>query len=149
MTVDIHGAPCRCGGRGCLEGYASLAAVRAFYRRTSGQDAGYAALFDLASAGDRAAREAFRRSGAVLGVGLSNLVRLLSPERIILSGPSVSRVPAYFDACVEAFRRQNRARPGPDFRREGDFREDAVAVGAGLLPFETHLIPKRGEAQGC
>ncbi len=143
MTVDIHGAPCACGGRGCLEGYASLEAVRADYAARTGQSDDFAGILRRAGAGEAPARGALRAAGEALGVGVSNLVRLLGPERIILSGPLPARYPPFFEACVEAFRRQNRPQSGPEFLRGGAFGEDAAAVGAGLLPAET-LLGRRG-----
>lgn len=45
-----------------------------------------AEVVERANAGDEQARQALRRSGEALGVGLANLVNTLNPERVIISG---------------------------------------------------------------
>lgn len=42
-----------------------------------------------AQAGDEAAQQALYRSGELLGIGLANLVNILNPERVIISGEGV------------------------------------------------------------
>ena len=92
--VQLDGALCRCGQRGCLEAYvADYALVRE--ARTAlnlplgdTQPVGVMleSLFDHAKAGNAAARSIFRRAGRYLAVGLSNIVNLFDPALIILSG---------------------------------------------------------------
>ena len=100
-TIDPNGPPCACGSRGCLEVYASGLALarigaeearRAAGRRLlalAGGEAGRVTgelLFEAARQGDRQARAIFRQMGTLLGVGVSNLINLFNPERIILGG---------------------------------------------------------------
>ncbi|MEO1677868.1 MAG: ROK family protein [Pseudomonadota bacterium] len=92
--VQLDGALCRCGQRGCLEAYvADYALVReattALERMN--HDAQSTAillesLFDHAKAGNAAARSIFRRAGRYLAVGLANVVNLFDPALLILSG---------------------------------------------------------------
>jgi glucokinase len=101
MTIDPHGPPCGCGNRGCLEAFTSGPAIAA-----NGAYAvmrGYTTLIgdlverDLnritpgtilkaAEQGDQVAQEILERCGTHLGVGLANLVTVLSPERIVVGG---------------------------------------------------------------
>jgi len=92
--VQLDGALCRCGQRGCLEAYvADYALVREAQTALNlthdeRQSVGVMleSLYDHAKAGNAAARSIFRRAGRYLAVGLSNIVNLFDPQLIILSG---------------------------------------------------------------
>ncbi|PTX56283.1 putative NBD/HSP70 family sugar kinase [Litoreibacter ponti] len=92
--VQLDGALCRCGARGCLEAYvADYALVREarvaldMNRDQSGKISSMLeTLYDQAKAGNERARTIFRRAGRYLSVGLSNVVHLFDPDLIILSG---------------------------------------------------------------
>jgi predicted NBD/HSP70 family sugar kinase len=94
IKVQLDGALCRCGQRGCLEAYvADYALAReAATALNSGDDDGrpvnqlLESLFEHARAGDATAKSIFRRAGRYLAVGLSNVVNLFDPSLIILSG---------------------------------------------------------------
>lgn len=92
--VQLDGALCRCGQRGCLEAYvadyalAREASTALNWMEKDGQPTNVLleSLFDHAKAGNTAARSIFRRAGRYLAVGLSNVVNLFDPSLIILSG---------------------------------------------------------------
>ncbi|MEF3047924.1 ROK family transcriptional regulator [Pseudotabrizicola sp. L79] len=92
--VQLDGALCRCGQRGCLEAYvadyalAREAATALNWGHKDGQSIGVLleSLYDRAKAGNATARSIFRRAGRFLAVGLSNVVNLFDPALIILSG---------------------------------------------------------------
>jgi predicted NBD/HSP70 family sugar kinase len=92
--VQLDGALCRCGQRGCLEAYvADYALVReagtaldSDPRASSSAVTMIETLYEEANAGNEAALAIFRRAGRFLSVGLANIVQLFDPERIILSG---------------------------------------------------------------
>jgi predicted NBD/HSP70 family sugar kinase len=94
MKVQLDGALCRCGQRGCLEAYvADYALAR---EATTALNWGHKesqpikvlleSLYDHAKAGNATAKSIFRRAGRYLAVGLSNVVNLFDPSLIILSG---------------------------------------------------------------
>ncbi len=92
--VQLDGALCRCGQRGCLEAYiadyalvreAATALDRPFQNLQSPQDT-LDALYREAKGGDAGAQEIFHRAGRYLALGLSNVVQLFDPELIVLSG---------------------------------------------------------------
>jgi len=114
-TIDPNGPPCACGSRGCLEVYASGLALarigaeearRAAGRRLLAQAGGEAGrvtgelLYEAARQGDRQARAIFRQMGTLLGVGMSNLINLFNPERIILGG-QVSKANEFFMPALQ------------------------------------------------
>lgn len=92
--VQLDGALCRCGQRGCLEAYvADYALVREAQtalnlpnRDTQSTGALLESLYDHAKAGNVAARSIFHRAGRYLALGLANVINLFDPEFIILSG---------------------------------------------------------------
>ncbi|MDZ4095820.1 MAG: ROK family protein [Paracoccaceae bacterium] len=92
--VQLDGALCRCGQRGCLEAYvadyalAREATTALNWMGKEGQPISVLleSLYDHAKAGNAAARSIFRRAGRYLAVGLSNVVNLFDPALIILSG---------------------------------------------------------------
>jgi predicted NBD/HSP70 family sugar kinase len=92
--VQLDGALCRCGQRGCLEAYlADYALAREAStalgrnpRNMQSPQAMLETLFGEAKAGNQAALTIFRRAGRYLSVGLSNVIQLFDPELIILSG---------------------------------------------------------------
>ncbi len=92
--VQLDGALCRCGQRGCLEAYLgdyalSREAATALDCDGSGpndQDALLELLFEQAKSGHSAAEVIFQRAARYLAVGLSNVVQLFDPPIIILSG---------------------------------------------------------------
>ena len=93
-TVQLDGALCRCGQRGCLEAYiADYALVREASTalewdvrlpRTPQQM--LEALFDQAKAGNAAARLIFHRAGRYLSAALANVIRIFDPELLLISG---------------------------------------------------------------
>lgn len=92
--VQLDGALCRCGQRGCLEAYvADYALVREAqtalnltHDETQSVGVMLESLYAHAKAGNSAARSIFRRAGRYLAVGLANLVNLFDPKLVILSG---------------------------------------------------------------
>ena len=92
--VQLDGALCRCGQRGCLEAYvADYALAREASTALEGVEGDeqtmvelLESLYENAKGGNAAARSIFRRAGRYLAVGLANVVNLFDPALIILSG---------------------------------------------------------------
>ncbi|SFR34012.1 ROK family transcriptional regulator [Litoreibacter janthinus] len=92
--VQLDGALCRCGQRGCLEAYlADYALVREASTALgqvshNAQDphATLETLYEQAKAGNLAAQAIFQRAGRFMALGLANVIQLFDPELIVLSG---------------------------------------------------------------
>lgn len=92
--VQLDGALCRCGQRGCLEAYvADYALVREAYTALNlgKSDTGLPhaileRLYEQAKQGNDSARAIFHRAGRYLALGLANIVNLFDPSLILLSG---------------------------------------------------------------
>ena len=106
--VQLDGALCRCGQRGCLEAYlADYALAReastALHRNPRNLQSPSAmldALYAQAKSGNHAARTIFRRAGRYLSVGLSNVIQLFDPGLIILSGARMQYDYLYADEVL-------------------------------------------------
>ena len=110
MVIDPEGPLCGCGGRGCLEVYASGTGIRQMALEMIGKENGEgllkwcggdpekitsAKVYEAAQSGDSTARWIFNEMGRYLGLGLVNLIHLFNPERIVIGG-KVSRAWDYF-----------------------------------------------------
>lgn len=92
--VQLDGALCRCGQRGCLEAYVAdyalareaTTALNWGHRESQPINVLLESLYEHAKAGNATAKSIFRRAGRYLAVGLSNVVNLFDPSLIILSG---------------------------------------------------------------
>jgi predicted NBD/HSP70 family sugar kinase len=92
--VQLDGALCRCGQRGCLEAYVAdyalareaTTALNWGHKESQPINVLLESLYDHAKAGNVTAKSIFRRAGRYLAVGLSNVVNLFDPALIILSG---------------------------------------------------------------
>jgi predicted NBD/HSP70 family sugar kinase len=92
--VQLDGALCRCGQRGCLEAYVAdyalareaMTALNLNHRQSPSEPVLLESLYQHAKAGNATARSIFRRAGRYLAMGLANVVNLFDPALIILSG---------------------------------------------------------------
>jgi glucokinase len=80
IGIDPDGPPCRSGNRGSLEQYCSIGALA----RLSPLDP--LELCRHADVGDEDARAVWAAYGRPLGVGLSSLLYVLTPELVLLGG---------------------------------------------------------------
>ncbi len=108
--VQLDGALCKCGQRGCLEAYlADYALIReaatalgSAYDPAQGPEDILASLYEQAKSGHQAAETIFRRASRYLSLALSNVVQLFDPELIILSGERMQYDYLYADEVMTA-----------------------------------------------
>ncbi|WP_022792377.1 ROK family transcriptional regulator [Marinococcus halotolerans] len=101
MAIDVHGRRCACGSNGCLQTVASGPAVaertveslkehpdshiweliEGDLERVSGE-----VVFAAAEAGDPLAIDILRQTGEYLGIGLTNLIHIINPTKVIIGG---------------------------------------------------------------
>jgi glucokinase len=104
-VVEVDGLPCGCGGRGCLELYASGPAIAAMgvkevmhgHTTRIGElvdydlnkiDAGI--IIQAALEDDPIAKNILQRVGTYLGIAVGNILGVISPQKVIFGG-GVSR----------------------------------------------------------
>ncbi|UZD91373.1 ROK family transcriptional regulator [Cognatishimia activa] len=86
--VQLEGALCQCGQRGCLEAYIGDYAL---LREANAVNIGHPiadlpSLWELAQTGNPPAQSIFDRAGRMFAMGLANVVNIFDPEVIILAG---------------------------------------------------------------
>ncbi|MFF7971421.1 ROK family protein [Streptomyces sp. NPDC007905] len=148
LTVRVGGRRCRCGAFGCLEAYAGAEALAARWREAGGRPSAGAgeetALTELLAAArpadgraaDPVAAAVLAETAEYLGAGLSDLINLFQPERVLIGGWAALQLGGGFLDEVRAHAlahalRFPAARVGIELGRLGP---DAVTVGAAVLP---------------
>lgn len=94
ITIDPNGAPCNSGNRGSLEQHISVQAIR----RRTGKEPNE--LGELAQRGDPEALEFWRSYGRDLGVGLTSLIYVLTPEAIVIGGGVSASAEFFFPSAL-------------------------------------------------
>lgn len=97
--VNVNGRQCGCGKRGCLETYVSATGIRrtvyklladynddSVLRSISFDNLSTHSITEAAANGDKIAIEAFKYTGRILGMKLSDFVVHTDPEAIFLLG---------------------------------------------------------------
>lgn len=143
MIINPDGPRCTCGNYGCVEAYASgrslLERAREGGRLESGApgsnensyERDLARIARAARDGGEFERGLFDRLGYYLGVGISNLLIMLNPEIVVISGDMVH----YADLFMERLNRVLRRNVWNDSRIHVELSEldnSAAAVGAAL-----------------
>jgi glucokinase len=88
VVVQEDGIQCGCGQRGCLETYASGTAIMKAAGKLEGGSGidGAKMVFDRARDGDGEAARIIRDAARYLGSALVNVVNMLSPNVVVISG---------------------------------------------------------------
>ena len=98
FVIMPDGAPCRCGKHGCIEAY-----VADYRILQSAIDACKGGKWDCdttshlrietvterAKEGEPALQQIFEKAGEILGMGISGLIQIFNPEKIIIAGEGV------------------------------------------------------------
>jgi predicted NBD/HSP70 family sugar kinase len=148
LTVRVRGRRCRCGALGCLEAYAGAESLLERWREEGGQPpegvdeetaltAMLAAAYPAAGAeADPVALAVLEETAEYLGAGLSDLINLFQPERILIGGWAGLQLGARFLPAVRRHAASYALRhPAEKVTVElGRLGPDAVTVGAAILP---------------
>jgi glucokinase len=81
QTIDPDGPWCNCGNRGCLEAFARADQIAAACGTTTAEEA-----VVRARAGDPRAIDGLAQVGRYLGIGIANMVVVMSPDRVVIGG---------------------------------------------------------------
>ena len=107
---QLDGPLCMCGKRGCIESYVADYALHRDARTVMGLEASNVqhpseaemqSICVLADNGDPRALALFEQAGRVLGYGLGNLIAIISPDLVLITGPGV-RAFRHFDHGMRA-----------------------------------------------
>ena len=93
-TIKHDGLKCRCGGKGCLERYASASAmIDLFYKKSLSQNSpiekdriNVKYIFEQKNLGNSLANEIIEKSTYYLGRGIANFINIFNPTIVIIGG---------------------------------------------------------------
>jgi N-acetylglucosamine repressor len=140
MVVDIHGEPCECGRKGCLDLHASGMAIlkKLGLVTVMTSEANLGLLLEevvkKAQNGDAECLAVIRNAAEYLGIGIVNLFNLLSPKLVVLGSSMPGLVDLYMDtlqaylAGVETLEKNIIPR-----LTKTTYGLDAIAVGAATI----------------
>ncbi|MFF4255646.1 ROK family protein [Streptomyces sp. NPDC001663] len=147
LTVRVRGRRCRCGALGCLEAYAGAESLLDRWREEGGRppegadeetalSAMLAAAYPSGGEADPVALGVLEETAEYLGAGLSDLINLFQPERILIGGWAGLQLGARFLPAVRRYAASYALRhPAEKVTIElGRLGPDAVTVGAAILP---------------
>ena len=117
MSINIDGCDCNCGRKGCFEDYASATALIQQAKEAMEQDDGKESLlwkeiaakdeldgekfFRAVKAGDKTAEKVLAGYCNYLAEGLTNLINILQPDVIVLSGGITRAADLFLDKVKE------------------------------------------------
>ena len=150
IVIELDGAPCSCGRKGCWEAYSSATALIRMTKekieecRATGRDSlmlkadrvsGRTAC-DCMRAGDEAAKEVYDKYIKYLACGIANIVNIFQPEVISLGGGVSNEGQSLIDALLPVVRNQSYGYGFVDKLPElriAKLGNDAGIIGAALL----------------
>jgi glucokinase len=101
QTIDPDGPWCGCGNRGCVEAYARADQIAAACGTATAEEA-----VQAARAGDEGAVRGLRDVGRYLGIGIANMITVISPDRIVLGGGVAAAGDLLFEPIRDEIRRR-------------------------------------------
>ena len=81
QTIDPDGPPCGCGNYGCVESFVRADRIAAACGTATVEDA-----VEAARDGDTRALAGLAEVGRYLGIGIANMIAVISPDRVIIGG---------------------------------------------------------------
>jgi glucokinase len=147
MTIEVDGPFCGCGKRGCLEALASrIAIAKEVAALAAREDAPYilaecgtdianirsSVIAKAIKSGDKMVEGVVRKAAFYVGIGVANLMNILSPEAVVLGGGLVEAMESLY---LEEVNRAVKAHAMPFLRKNvriipAKLGDDAVALGA-------------------
>nr|WP_263324597.1 ROK family transcriptional regulator [Neobacillus sp. Marseille-Q6967] len=86
MMIDLNGEICECGNPGCLQTFVSGTAIEKRAEKHLKEKVTGKEIFEYAQKGNQAYIELLKETGKIIGIGLTNLVHLVNPSKIVLGG---------------------------------------------------------------
>ncbi len=152
MIIDVDGIKCDCSNYGCIDCYSSIAAIEGNFQKACKtgrstqikkaiESIDYKDICAAAEQGDELSREILTNAAVIIGTGLSNYIKLLNPEHVIISGPLAKFSQIFFETVVSTARKkcQGLHELPSQFERIGSLKDNAIAIGASALCLENLL----------
>ncbi|MGI8880831.1 MAG: ROK family protein [Jatrophihabitans sp.] len=146
VPVYPGGEPCACGQRGCLETYASAAAVRRRYIAAGGSSDPDAQQIVARLGADPIADTIWREACTALGIALATYTLIADPAVIVIGGGMAAAGAALLDPVRSEITARLAWRPGPDPTVVvAELGPTAGAIGAALLGWQAAGHPTIAE----
>jgi glucokinase len=138
VVVELDGPPCRCGGRGHLESFATGVAADELAVEHIGPGSDARDLVQRAEAGENAALEVLARIGRYLGAAIASFVNALEPELVVIGGGFGEAAAEFLLGSARDVLAQDALPPGRENLRivQAQLGADAGVIGAGMIAFE-------------
>ncbi|NEE14029.1 ROK family protein, partial [Streptomyces sp. SID7499] len=147
IVVRPGGAPCPCGQHGCLERFASAAAVSEAWAAASGDpDADAADCAKAVDSGDPRAGVVWQEAVDALADGLVTALTLLDPRILIIGGGLAEAGETLFTPLREAIRQRITFQKQPTIVPAA-LGDGAGCLGAGLLAWDLLASTDRMEVR--
>lgn len=140
MKIVMDGKPCKCGGRGCLEAYTSMNTLLDEYNNVANSN-----LIDMDEFEEKYEK---RDENAVrilndylktLSMGISNLIMILDPNRIIIGGDINNLLRENIDFILENIYKNNLFTDKNNCMIQiADYKESYL-LGAAMVPIQEFL----------
>ncbi len=105
IVLNHNGIDCNCGGKGCLEAYASTNALISRYEELSGKNKketdGYYIVTKFKE-GEPAAITAMREHTGYLGHGVASFINTFAPQKVVIGGGISEAGQFYIDMIKES-----------------------------------------------
>lgn len=105
LTIQHDGIDCNCGGRGCLEAYASTSALIQQYADKTGKDInkinGYY-IVQMFKENEPEAVACLKDHTEYLGHGIAGFINTFAPQKVVVGGGISEAGPFYIDMIKEA-----------------------------------------------
>ncbi len=145
MIVEYNGELSKGGNCGNIESYSSIdSIIKKINSKTKDNtklisEINYSKTLNSEVHNNDIATEVVNKGAEILGIGLSNLVRLLNPELVILSGPLIMNLENYYEKSIDSFYRINTMDNRVTFSKGGRFQKNVIALGAAAMIIEFYL----------
>ncbi len=107
MIIDTDGPECYCGNRGCLESFIGTTHFIPRAKKFINDDQLDAEkLFQLATRGNTTAIRLWDEYGYWLGIGITNLVHLFSPSRVVLTGGVAKAFDSFKESLMKTLKQK-------------------------------------------
>jgi glucokinase len=101
QTIEPDGPWCGCGNRGCLEAFTRGDQIAAACGTATAEEA-----VSRARDGDERARAGLAEIGRYLGIGIGNMITVITPERVVIGGGVAAAGDVLFDPIRAELRRR-------------------------------------------
>ena len=155
MVVDIHGRKCICGSYGCVQAYSSMNAMKNDISNALKQgkksiltdrvndieNIPFEDIYQAVNDKDPLCCDIIENAAYYTGMGISNLINVLHPDLIILSGPTYLHMDLFYEVVVKTATQRSKV-IFPDHNIQfsrGNLGENAIAIGAGGIVLSSYL----------